>query len=219
MYTNRIYIQEIHKLSFKKIKPEIFWSHLIFVLTISLSMSLLFDLTAGLIIAVIGLINLFSVKESFPKIDKTYKRLLAQFWRDILQGTLISAFFFGFIQYFKFANSSDKTMKVIFFGDVTYEPFLIGAFAGGLISFLVSPIFMHLCLRIILFFETVIPMKLVIFLDSVADYTGLLTKNGGQWRFRHQLIHDSLANWFEENHSNLLKKEEKAKVSRPESTI
>ena len=74
-----------------------------------------------------------------------------------------------------------------------------------------SPIFMHLCLRIALSFEKAIPKKLVFFLDTVSENSGLLTKNKRQWRFRHQLIHDSLANWFEENHSNLLREKEKNK--------
>jgi len=50
-------------------------------------------------------------------------------------------------------------------------------------------------------------------LDSVSN-SGLLIKDGGQWRFRHQLILDSLAYWFEENHSELLAKRDLEEVKR-----
>ncbi len=55
-----------------------------------------------------------------------------------------------------------------------------------------SPLLSHFALRLVLFMEGAIPWRLVTFLDTVAAKTGLLEKDGGQWRFRHQLIQDVL---------------------------
>ena len=151
---------------------------------------MVYGLFAGLLFGLLrGLHMLFYAKESFPIIDKVYKRLFAQLDINLSQWT----YYFG------------ATSGVISFAfNRTYDSFWIGAFVGimfGVLqSIFTSSIFKHFCLRITLFLEKVIPFKLVTFLDSVSENSGLLTKNGGQWRFRHQLIHASLAKGFKEDY-------------------
>lgn len=135
----------------------------------------------------IELFDGFSFNDAFPKISNAYQRFLAGLWTDFFRISLIITFSFGLL-FFSAYNSYTSF----------YAGFLLGLTVG--IGF--SAISQHFSLRIALFFEAVIPMKLVSFLDSVAENSGLLIKNGGQWRFQHQLIFDSLANWFEENHPN-----------------
>ena len=53
-------------------------------------------------------------------------------------------------------------------------------------------IFRYFLLMLCLYKEKNIPINLVSFLNKVSK-TGLMEKDGGQWRFRHQLIQDRLA--------------------------
>ena len=68
-----------------------------------------------------------------------------------------------------------------------------------------GPLFKHAYLRLVLWMEKAVPLQLVVFLDAISC-TGLMIKDGGKWRFRHQLIHDNLADWFEAAHPELLRK-------------
>jgi hypothetical protein len=52
-------------------------------------------------------------------------------------------------------------------------------------------IFRVICISIICFFDSKIPFFLSFFLNKVSQ-TGILEKDGGQWRFRHQLLQDAL---------------------------
>jgi hypothetical protein len=53
----------------------------------------------------------------------------------------------------------------------------------------------HLCLRLILYSKNKIPLRYRTFLNKVSK-TGLMEKDGGQWRFRHQLIQDRFADQY-----------------------
>ncbi|MDP2159151.1 MAG: NACHT domain-containing protein [Flavobacterium sp.] len=159
------------------------------ILVISLLISLIFGLLLGLPNAII---SAFSSEKSLPKINSPYKRLFAQLWGSILKMTMVSIIAFGII------NKGD----INHYDSVIY----LGLIFGLWLSIISSSIFKHFCLRISLFLETVIPLKLVKFLNSVSNNSGLLIRHGGQWRFRHQLILDSLANSFEETCSDILKK-------------
>jgi hypothetical protein len=74
---------------------------------------------------------------------------------------------------------------------------------------LTNPIFIHFPLRLILYIEGNFPLRLRTFLNQVSgtldikdtngniikkgiEGTGIMEKDGGQWRFRHQLIMDAL---------------------------
>jgi hypothetical protein len=62
-----------------------------------------------------------------------------------------------------------------------------------LYNFIFTSVGKHFLLRILLWFEGAIPFQLIHFLDIVSTKTGLMEKDGGNWRFRHQLIQDVLA--------------------------
>ena len=58
-----------------------------------------------------------------------------------------------------------------------------------IISFLNINIFFHLLLRLCLFLEKKLPLQLVHFLQY-ATQARILEQDGGQWRFRHQILQD-----------------------------
>lgn len=55
-----------------------------------------------------------------------------------------------------------------------------------------SPLIQHLLLRILVYLEGTVPLRYNTFLNKVST-TGLMEKDGGQWRFRHRLIQDYFA--------------------------
>ena len=61
-----------------------------------------------------------------------------------------------------------------------------------LISVVKSPLIKHILLRAMLFFKGRIPLRLRTFMNKMSE-SGLMEKDGGQWRFRHQMIQDRLA--------------------------
>ena len=82
--------------------------------------------------------------------------------------------------------------------------FIVVTAMGSLVMFI------HFILRFLLFLETKIPLRYRTFLNKVSgtpdikdkkgniikkgiEGTGILEKDGGQWRFRHQLLQDALA--------------------------
>ena len=52
-------------------------------------------------------------------------------------------------------------------------------------------------LRFFLYREGSMPLQYVTFLDTIAEQSGLMEKDGGQWRFRHQLIQDYLSERYD----------------------
>lgn len=161
-------------------------------------LSLLIILSFGLCLSFFyALFSAFTSEKSLPKINNPYQRLLAQFWRDFFRITII------FVLTLLILNRNSELL---------YAALLFGLLFGLWVTVISSPILKHLCLRVSLFLETVVPLKLVTFLNYVSVNSGLLIRDGGQWRFRHQLILDSLANSFEGTYSHLLKPEKKEKI-------
>lgn len=218
LVNTRIKTEEIKKFSKKKISSEKFFANLVFGLFASLFAGLVgglvlgiaeglyFGLVGGFIVSVVlGLVGGLSEHMSFPKVKNPYTRFFAQFWGDLVQQSLIISLVLGITIY---ARTS------------WYSGFIYGIFFGCFGSILDSPIIKHTYLRLVLLLDDVIPLRLVTFLDFVSN-TGLLIKDGGQWRFRHQFILDSLAYWFEENHPVLLGKRalEEVKKRRAEERL
>jgi hypothetical protein len=61
------------------------------------------------------------------------------------------------------------------------------------LALLLSPLLQHFILRFLLWQEGKIPLRWVSLLNKLDEKTGILEKDGGQWRFRHQLLQDALA--------------------------
>jgi hypothetical protein len=57
---------------------------------------------------------------------------------------------------------------------------------------MISPLFRHWVLRIILAQEGAMPLRYVTFLDYAAEIR-ILEKDGGHWRFRHQYLQEYFA--------------------------
>ncbi len=138
------------------------------------------------------IVEQLSVEPPFPKIDNPYQRFLAQFGKDFFQWAFILSLIIGVLSYVLLKS---------------YYGFLVSVIVALGAAIIFSPLFKHICLRFALWMEGDIPKNLVSFLNAVSE-TGLMTKDGGKWRFRHQLIHDDLAIWFEKNHSGLLREKE-----------
>jgi hypothetical protein len=62
----------------------------------------------------------------------------------------------------------------------------------ALLALVINPLFRHFILRLVLYFEGVIPFGFAKFLNNIASKAGLIERDGGQWRFRHQRIQDEL---------------------------
>ena len=139
-----------------------------------------------------GLYYSLRATKNFQVINQPYKRLKAQFWRDFIQKGIMISIGLGLLGYV--------------FGNNFFPYAILGMILGFFVAFIQSPIFAHFILRIILYSETAIPRKYATFLGKVSSDTGLLEKDGGLWRYRHQLIQNSLADWFEEHYSSLLSK-------------
>lgn len=219
LFKTRIYTIEIMMLDMNRLNWKIIRKNLIFSLVAGLVLGLVGGLAGGLAFGlaggliggsafslVLGLVRDMSVYASFPKISDPYRRFLAPFWRDVWQLTFVAFITLGL---------------GVYAAEHSYSGFLFGLVAGILASTTNSPIFRHACLRLALWLEKAIPRKLVTFLDAVSA-TGLLIKDGGKWRFRHQLIHDSLADWFEATHPEMLRKSDledrekkRAEAARP----
>lgn len=65
----------------------------------------------------------------------------------------------------------------------------VGGAVFLLMGLLTTPLLRHLILRLSLYCEGAIPLRFATFLDYAAD-AGILEKDGGQWRFRHQNLQD-----------------------------
>ncbi len=63
---------------------------------------------------------------------------------------------------------------------------------GFLSALFLSPLLRHFILHFLLWQEGKIPLRWVSLLNKLDKKTGILEKDGGQWRFRHQLLQDAL---------------------------
>ncbi|MBK8564917.1 MAG: NACHT domain-containing protein [Saprospiraceae bacterium] len=196
---DRIKTEEIILLNIKQVSWKIIWPYLIFGLVLGLIFGLIFVFIDMFVFGffsgfsfgfIFGLLDSLSKSAAFPKTSQPYKRLQTQFWRDIIQWALIFCAASGVGIYSQYKSNVG---------------FLIGILIGPFLAMLHSPLYNHFCLRLALTFEKSLPLRLVTFLDHTAARTGLLLKDGGQWRFRHQLILDELAEWFETTHPELLR--------------
>jgi hypothetical protein len=174
----------------------------------------LFGLIGGLVYGLLfGLIGGFFNIKRYPKTLNPYKRFLTPIFFDFLRWLFTFIILIVLLDLFFYKIS---------FIDISYIRYIQGIFLSFFITLIVSPLFKHIILRFLIFLEGNIPLKYVTFLNNISgkpiDYkrdnkgnivldkgsnpiiyikaqlgTGLIEKDGGQWRFRHQLIQDRLA--------------------------
>ncbi len=138
---------------------------------------------SGVILAVIrGTFKGFFVIKKMPKINNAYIRLYAQFKYDLLQWFLVAFVYL--------------CVGLIFNKLTLLQVFLDTIYISLPIAILTSPLYKHIILRTILYFKGLIPARFCPFLNEVSK-TNLMEKDGGQWRFRHQMIQEYLAKKYD----------------------
>jgi len=70
-----------------------------------------------------------------------------------------------------------------------FKKLLIPQLTIIMICIYTSPLFRHIVVRLILASQGKIPIRYATFLNRVSN-VGLMEKDGGQWRFRHQMIQE-----------------------------
>ena len=128
-----------------------------------------------------SILECFFITQRSPNIYKPYNRLISSLIFDFIKLslpiTIIGLFLVLVIESFNFYS----VIIIV----------LMGQCLSLYVFIYSSPLFKHLTVRIILFFQKKAPFHYRTFLNKVSK-TGLMEKDGGQWRFRHQLIQD----WF-----------------------
>ena len=143
---------------------------------------LVLGIVFGLVIRlVLAFFQVGQVSQKFPKTNSAYHRINSPFVNEFLKRFIIISF-----------------IIVIMFrlNYVDYDLSITIPFVLLLVSLLTISRAKHSLLHLTLRLEKHLPLKLVTFLNTVTDQTGLLEKDGGEWRFRHQLIQDWLADWY-----------------------
>lgn len=154
---------------------------------------LVFGLIIGLLFGLIfGLEKTFKQIQRFPKVENVYQRFKSEFLSSIVTtggaGMLVLPILT--LQSFSIVNNP--------FQDASYiTTMLFGLLIGMAAGIFRSIFYEYFILYLLLLFHRVIPLRLVRFLNQTAEKTGLMEKDGGQWRFRHQLIQDALVLEYE----------------------
>lgn len=157
----------------------------------SIGFGLLISLLLGIISGVFnGFVESFySVKRS-PQVYKPYKRFYSPFLFNFLAFAIPSILISTLI-FFLVTGIPD-----INFGNENFQTYTISIWVILAIALIIgiynNPILKHFALRAILFSLGKMPLRYRTFLNKVAK-TGVMEKDGGQWRFRHQLIQDFFA--------------------------
>ncbi|WP_375561957.1 NACHT domain-containing protein [Bernardetia sp. OM2101] len=137
-------------------------------------LELLFFTISSSLLSSISFVNIRT-----PYIKKAYTRL-------------INSFIYDFVKFFPYllvniillyvTNDQYETNHLVF----TY------LYSFIMIIFIMNNISSYIVEYILLIKSKKIPIGIIDFIDKVSQ-TGLMEKDGGQWRFRHQLIQDRLA--------------------------
>jgi len=159
-------------------------------LTIGLASGLSLGLAFGL---TMGISEITQIKAT-SELKNPYQRLMygfsinLSFFLILLLILSINIFLSGFLLLPIEKNNEE-------FGVLLLMAFMVAVISKLKISFL--PIFIHLILRLCLWFEGSMPLKYATFLDYAAE-ARILEKDGGFWRFRHQNLQEYFANLKDE---------------------
>lgn len=135
---------------------------------------------AGIILGIIRGIYIALIKTSFyENLNKPYQRLQNEIFVEIP----LSIFMFT-ITYSLFLYAGE------FFYMFNTVSFILVIIAGGIFFGLIESSFLnHILLRLALKLEQKLPLRWVSFF-TYATKARILEQDGGQWRFRHQLLQD-----------------------------
>lgn len=177
-----IMILNTNKYNFNKIKIVIIIRLLVSVTLYLICLPMLIiskEHDTFLYLIVIFTINLIFIEIFYiPKrniiIEKSYKRLYSPLFFNFLQ------WIFPIFIFLYTCTSINKNIYSLYL--------IICVFVATTLNNVFCE---HFILRFLLFLETKIPLRYRTFLNKVSQ-TGILEKDGGQWRFRHQLLQDAL---------------------------
>jgi GTPase SAR1 family protein len=181
----------LSKLSFRRVGLYIF----VFIFVFTIVFFLQGDYGVGIFLILVFLIDKGSEKfflvvngNRYIKISNPYKRLYAPFVFEFLKFFIFPIPIFILIS-ISILMSKPFTFKLFLVIGFFSFLILVFAFFASLLNF---PLSKHFILRLLLWREGKMPLRFVTFLNFVSTKTGLMEKDGGQWRFRHQLIEDRL---------------------------
>ncbi len=141
-----------------------------------LVVGLIFGLVVGLIF---GLEKELSEVVYFSHLNRPYQRLSGIIKRDIiLWATIISVLIFGLAIFYN-GSSIEKSLLLSPMSFVSISVFML----------LYSPLFQFIIINYLLKIESSLPFPMAKFFNYLVD-KNILEKDGGFWRFRHQIIHD-----------------------------
>lgn len=194
--------EDIISLDFSKLSDWFFWKTVLFRVFVlflfggllgglffGLVRSLVFVLVCGLLGGLLGgLVGGFEelkhIKQ-FSRLENSYQRILGGFSTNLSFAVLLILLFLagsGLSSFYLQIYNSNKLILAILTALL-----LLGQ--GILIH---TPLSNHLVLRLCLYQEDKMPLKYATFLDHAAE-VGILEKDGGHWRFRHQNLQDYFA--------------------------
>ncbi len=151
-----------------------------------LGFGLVFGLTGGLTYGLIrDLIKKVFVITTFSTVESPYHRLRSDVLFQIIKFTIVSALAlcvaFFTLNYFNISTISWDALLII-----------VVIIVIALISPLFTSFSKHFVLRLALYLEKKMPLRWVSFF-RYATSARILEQDGGQWRFRHQILQDYFA--------------------------
>lgn len=145
----------------------------------------IFGLIGGMLF---GLVKGLVENASFATVVSPYYRLKSEIKLEIFQWLIIMLPTNPLVSYI---SRGTKTLMSLTSG------VLIGGVFGIFLGLLNTSLFKHIILRLLLYSEKKLPLRWVSFF-TYATATRILEQDGGQWRFRHQILQDYFAQKWEE---------------------
>ena len=160
----------------------------------------LIGFTIGFIIGILlGIPKVCRETDRFVSIHLPYQRLRAGIFLNILQTALVGWNFYFLFRLFDVPAYWYGTKEFHFSLLLPSLPILL---VFGMIGLFRTPLLKHLILRVCLTLEGALPLHAASFLNYATDL-GILERDGGQWRFRHQILQDHFARRNQDGDSNL----------------
>lgn len=160
----------------------------------------LIGFTIGFIIGILlGIPKVCRETDRFVSIHSPYQRLRAGIFLNILQTSVVGWSFYFLFRLFDLPAYWHGTKEFHFTALLPSLPILL---TFGMIGLFRTPLLKHLILRMCLTLEGAMPLHAVSFLNYATDL-GILERDGGQWRFRHQILQDHFSLRYRDKESGL----------------
>jgi|GEM_PF-3413719 len=131
------------------------------------------------------LVSQFFNFKRFPVIKNPYQRLTASFiFNSVIIFCIAETLLFFLLMFHPEVILGNHFFAFLYFSLWILLYVVVNVF-------IISPLFKHFILRFILVCRGKIPLRYSSFLNEVSR-SGIMEKEGGQWRFKHQIIQDRL---------------------------